>query len=108
MRSGATTAALESTLTSKIFELSKLIKIHTTKQKQKKNMDSLGRKSSFRAPRAKKVTKMPSSVSTFAVPYENHMITPMLSKKSELWRGSVGKFFNFQGFLEIFFVNFEN
>ena len=59
-------------------------------------MNSLGRKSSFRTPRMKKVTKTPSSVSTFAVPssYENHMITPMLSKKSELWRGSVGKLFD--------------
>ena len=61
--------------------------------KDTKSMNTLGRKSSFRTPRMKKIGKAPSSVSNFAIPYDSHnqTITPMLSKKSELWRGSVGQ-----------------
>ena len=51
----------------------------------------------FRAPR--KVTKSSSNASSMIFPtpkFETSFVTPMLGRKSELWRGSVGKlYFNF-------------
>ena len=46
----------------------------------------------FRAPR--KVAKSSSNASSMIFPtpkFETSFVTPMLGRKSELWRGSVGK-----------------
>ena len=46
------------------------------------------RKSGFRTPKSKKLSKANSTVAQFS----ETAVTPMLGRKSELWRGSVGKY----------------
>ena len=76
---------------SKINTRNKLTGKETNHSKvfENKKMDE---RKTFRAPR--KVAKSSSNASSMIFPtpkFETSFVTPMLGRKSELWRGSVGK-----------------